>query len=132
MLGKKQSENQSISYNIQCPACKEHYTGKTDWCFVTKLDAHGSQHDQPVFQHLVKCQQYHKKLSMLKLPISNNNIPWSWVKLAQYECSNHYSKILDYNNNWFQLCILEPFYIKTLKQKNNDGLKASEGLPLFK
>ena len=29
-------------YDIQCPACKEHYIGKTDQCFVTHLDEHGS------------------------------------------------------------------------------------------
>ena len=29
---------------------------KTDHCFTTHLDEHGSRHDQPMFQHLVNCQ----------------------------------------------------------------------------
>ena len=32
----------NIIYDIQCPACKEHYIGKTDRCFVLLLDEHGS------------------------------------------------------------------------------------------
>ena len=44
-----------IIYDIQCPASKEHYIDKTDWCFVTRLDEHGSRHNQPMFQHLISC-----------------------------------------------------------------------------
>ena len=62
-------------YDIQCPACKEHYIGKTDRCFVTCLDEHGSRHDQSMFQNLVNCQQFPEKLSILNLPISDNNVP---------------------------------------------------------
>ena len=40
-------------------------------------------------------------------------------------------KILDSNTNWVQLCFLESFYIKQLKPKINDGLKASKELLLF-
>ena len=40
-------------------------------------------------------------------------------------------KILDSNTNWVQLCFLESFYIKRLKPKINDGLKASKELLLF-
>ena len=35
-------------------------------------------------------------------------------------------KILDSNTNWVQLCFLESYYIKHLKPKINDGLKASK------
>ena len=40
-------------------------------------------------------------------------------------------KILDSNTNWVQLCFLESFYIKRLKPKINDRLKASKELLLF-
>ena len=41
-------------------------------------------------------------------------------------------KILDTNKNWVRLCFLELFYIKQLKAKINDGLKASKELLLFR
>ena len=44
----KITQKVNIVYNIQCPACKKHYIGKTDRCFVTRLDEHGSRHDQPM------------------------------------------------------------------------------------
>ena len=47
----KNTQKASIVFDIQCPACKEHCIGKTDRYFVTRLDEHGSRHDQPIFQH---------------------------------------------------------------------------------
>ena len=85
-----------------------------------------------MFQHLTNCQEFLEELSILNLPISDNNIPE--VELNSYimNAVHHNSKILDYNNNWSQLCFLEAFYIKTLKPKINAALKASEELHLFK
>ena len=40
-------------------------------------------------------------------------------------------KILDFNTNWVQLRFLESLYIKRLKPKINEGLKASKELLLF-
>ena len=37
-------------------------------------------------------------------------------------------KILDFNTNWVQLRFLESLYIKRLKPKINEGLKASKEL----
>ena len=84
-----------------------------------------------MFQHLVNCQQFLEGLSILSLPISGNNIPE--VELNSHMNAVHHNlKILDYNNNWSQLCFLEAFYIKTLKAKINAGLKDSKELQLFK
>ena len=104
----------------------------TDQCFVTRLDEHGSQYDQPMFQHLVNCQQFLEELSILNLPTSDNNIPEVELNSHIMNAVHYNSKILDYNNNWSQLCLLEAFYIKTLKPKINAGLKASKELQLFK
>ena len=41
----KTTQKANIIYDIQCTACKEHYTGKIGRCFVTRLDEHGSRHD---------------------------------------------------------------------------------------
>ena len=128
----KTTQKPNIIYDIQCPACKEHYIGKTDRCFVTRLDEHGSRHDQRMSQHLLNCQQFLEELIILNLPISDNNIPESELNSHIINAVQNNSKILDYNNNWFQLCFLEDFYIKTLKPKINVGLKASKELQLSK
>ena len=128
----KTNHKANIIYDIQCPACKEHYIDKTDRCFVTRLDEHGSRHDQPMFQHLGTCQQFLEELSILNLPISDNNIPEVELNSHIMNVVHNNSKILDYNNNWSQLCFLEAFHIKALKPKFNAGLKASRKLHLFK
>ena len=38
----KTTQKANKIYDIQCPAYKEHYIGKTDRCFVTRLDEHES------------------------------------------------------------------------------------------
>ena len=80
----------------------------------------------------VNCPQFLKELSILNLPISDNNSSEIELNSHIMNAVHHKSKILDYNNNWSQLCFLEAFYIKTLKPKINAGLKASEELHLFK
>ena len=128
----KTTQKANIFYDIQCRACKEHYLGKSDQFFVTRLDEHGSRHDQPMFQYLVNCQQFLEELSILNLSISDNNLPEVELNSNIMNAMHDNSKILDYNNNWSQLCFLEDFYIKTLKPKINAGLKVSKELQLFK
>ena len=60
-LGKgkvKTPQKGNIVYDIQCPACKEHYIGKTHRNFVTHLDELGSHYDQSMHRHLVNCQKF--------------------------------------------------------------------------
>ena len=85
-----------------------------------------------MFQHLVNCQQFLEGLSILNLPISDSNITEVELNSHVMYAVHNNSKVLDYNNNWSQLCFLEAFYIKTLKPKINAGLKASKELQLFK
>ena len=124
----KTTQKPNIIYDNQCPACKEHYVGKTDRWFVTRLDEHGSRHDQPIFQHLVNCQQFLEELSILNLPISDNNITEVELNSHIMNPVHHNSKILDYNNISSQLRFLVVFYIKVLKPKINAGFKASKEL----
>ena len=88
----------NIVYVIQCPVCKKHYIGKTDRCFVTRIDERGSRHDQPTFQHLVNCQQFIEEFCILNLPISYINIPEIELNSHITNAEHHSSKILDYNN----------------------------------
>ena len=66
--------------------------------FVTRLDEHGSRHDQPMFQHLVNCQQFLEELSILNLSISDNIPEVPLNSHIMNEVHNN-SKILNYNNN---------------------------------
>ena len=128
----KTAQKSSIIYDVRSPACKEHYIGKIDRYFVTRLDQYESRHDQPMFQHLVNCQQFIEELSILNLPISESNIPEVELNSHIMNAVHNTSKILDYNNNGSQLYFLDVFYMKTLKPKINAGLKASKELQLFK
>ena len=87
-----------------------------------------------MLQHLVNCQQFLEELTIPSLPISGNNLNLPEVELNSHimNAVHNNSKILDYNNNWSQLCFLEDFYIKTLKPKINAVLKTSKELQLFK
>ena len=38
----KTTQKANDVYDILCPACKEHYIGKTDRCFVTHLHKYES------------------------------------------------------------------------------------------
>ena len=96
----KATQKGNITDDIQCPACKQHYIGKTDRCFATCLDEYGSRHDQPMFQHLVNCQQFLEKLSILNLPISDNNIPKVELNSHIMSAVHNNSKVLDHNNNY--------------------------------
>ena len=80
--------------------------------FVTRLDEQGIRHDIPMFQHLVNCQPFLEELSIPNLPISDNNIPEVELKSHIMNAVHDNSKILDYNNNWTQLCVLEVFILK--------------------
>ena len=128
----KTTQKVNIIHDIQCPACKEHYIGKTNKCFVTCLDEHRSRHDQPMFQQLVNCQQFLEELSIPNLPISDNNFPEVELNSHIMNAMHNNLKVLDYNNNWSQLCFLEAFYIKNLKPKIIAGLNTSKELQLFK
>ena len=95
----KNTKKANIVYDIQRPASKEHCIGKTDRCFVTRFDEHGNRRDQPMFQHLVNCQLFLEELSILNLPISDNNITEVELNSHIMNAVYHNLEILDYNNN---------------------------------
>ena len=77
------------------------------------------------------CEKFLETLSLYKLPDINTGA--NIVDLLAHISTAVYDHwmILDTNKNWVQLCFLESFYIKQLKPKINDGLKASKELLLF-
>ena len=84
-----------------------------------------------MFQHLQHCEKFLETISLYQLPdIENNN---SQVNLKDHIATAVADnwRILDSNSQWVQHCFLESLYIKRLRPKINDGLKASIKLLLF-
>ena len=78
--------------------------------------------------YIQHCEKFLEIMTLFQLPgIENNN---SSVNLKQHIATAVADnwRILDSNSNWVQLCFLESLYIKRLKPKINDGLKASKEL----
>ena len=125
-------QKSNVVYSIRCPGCGDEYVGKTDRCVITRMSEHATRADQPMFQHLVHCEKFLETLSLYKLPDIDTGA--NIVDLLAHISTAVYDhwKILDTNKNWVQLCFLESFYIKQLKPKINDGLKASKELLLFR
>ena len=43
---------------VTCPGCNEDCVGKADHNLVTRLNGHTSREDQPMYQHLSKCEHF--------------------------------------------------------------------------
>ena len=125
-------QKSNVVYSIGYSGCGNNYVGKTDRCAITRMSEHAARADQPMFQHLVCWERFLETLSLYKLPDIDTGATivdlLAHISTAVYD---HW-KILDTNKNWVQLWFLESFYIKQLKPKVNDGLKASKELLLFR
>ena len=83
-----------------------------------------------MFQHLQHCEKFLELMKLYQLPDTDTDV--STVNLQAHIVSAVSDwKILGSNTNWVQLCFLELYYIKQLKPKIKDGLKASKELLLF-
>ena len=84
-----------------------------------------------MFQHLQHCEKFLETMTLYQLPDIDTDV--STVSLQAHIASavSDNWKILDFNTNWIELCFLESLYIKRLKPKINEGLKASKELLLF-
>ena len=124
-------QKNDVIYDIQCPGCGEHYIGKTDCCFRKRMDEQGSKPDQPMFQHLEKCEQFRHIISLYALPnIDDHNYVTLKVPHISEAVWNN-SKILRISRDWLELCYLETFLIKKRKPQINHGIKAAKELLLF-
>lgn len=121
----------NVIYEINCPGCGEKYVGKTDRCFKTRMLEHGRRADQPMHQHLKHCIEFHDVTNLFALTRLFGNSDGINHKEHMINAVLNNCKILDTNDNWSQLSFLEAFYIKKLRPKINDGLKASKELQLF-
>ena len=56
----------NVVYCSTCPECNEKYIDKTGCNLVTHLYKHGSLDDQPMYQHLSKCEHYNDTANLMK------------------------------------------------------------------
>ena len=84
-----------------------------------------------MFQHLQHCEKFLEIMTLYQLPDIDTDVNTVNLQVHIANAVSDNFKILDSNTNWVQLCFLESYYIKQLKQINN-GLKASKELLLFR
>ena len=87
---------------------------KTDRNLVTRRNEQGSRDDQPLYQHLTKCEDCNGIVNLIKLPDTDS--PTVAVDKKEYILKTvliHF-RIVDSCSNWSQLLFFEVFYIKTL------------------
>ena len=70
-------------------------------------------------------------MTLYQLPDIDTDVSTANLQVHIANAVSDNFKILDSNTNWVQLCFLESYYNKQLKQIN-DGLKASKKLLLFR
>ena len=125
-------QKSNVIYKIRCPGCNGTYIGKTDRCLITRLKEHGSKPDQPMYQHLFKCQELQDTVNPFFLPDMDIATSSVNINLHIYNAVINNTNIIDYNNNWSQLEFLEVYHIKKHMPSINYGLKASRELQLFR
>ena len=125
-------QKSSIIYTMKCPGCAEDYIGKTGRCVIARLNEHSNRSDQPMFQHLQHCEKFLEAMTLYQLPDIDTDVRTVNLQAHIASAVSDNWKILDFNTNRVQLSFVESLYIKRLKPKINEGLKASKELLLFR
>ena len=125
-----EEQRNNIIYKITCPGCGENYVGKTRCCFGKRMAEHGSRYDQPMYQHLVQCEQFIFMTSLYDLPVEGDHNHIN-INAHIHESVINNSEILISSRDWLKLAFLEPFMAKKHKAKINHGSKAMKALKLF-
>ena len=127
-----EEQKNNVIYSIKCPACGNSYIGKTDCCFDVRMQEHGTKPEQPMYEHMSKCEAFNYITKLHALPdIENNdvvNINW---RAHVYETVINNSRVLKTSRDWLELCYLESFMIKKHKPMINIGIRAAKELQLF-
>ena len=122
-------------YEFTCPCCSASYIGKTDRNFDTRVNEHGTHskgQDTVVYQHLQECTEFKYYVTLLNMPCVNDRSKVKSIDAYIHHTVRNNTTLIQYNDNWLQLCFLEAYFIKLKKPLLNTGLKASRDLVLFK
>ena len=120
----------NVIYKFDCPGCRKSYVGKTDRNFITRVNEHGTKHDQnsAIYSHLLDCDHFHFIYNLLNIE-NNDKSPSTSPYILETVKDN--TIIVAENHDWSQLCFLEALLIKKYAPDLNDGLKSSKSLKLF-
>ena len=118
---------------IKCPACGEGYVGKTECCFRTRMDEHGTRPDQPMHQHLLNCPAFAHIMQLYAMPSTGTDSRDDNINQTSHihEAVLQNSHILKHSRDWLELSFLESYLIKKKNTKINYGIKAAKELKLF-
>ena len=96
-----------------------------------RLNEHASCEDQPMYQHLLKCEHFALVTDLHRLP--DIDAPTTEINKKQQFVNTVISNFCVLNTccNWSQLLFSEASWIKNLAPKINDSLKATRELVLF-
>ena len=116
-------QKSSVIYYLTYPGCNKNCIGEKDCNLVLRLYKH-SLRDQPIHQHLLKCEHYMDIVNLLRLPDIDSASTSTVIKeyLLNTILSNF--RVVDSFRSWSRLLFLEPFYIKALASKIFDGPNA--------
>ena len=96
------SQKSDPIYKIVCPGCQETYVGKTDRCFIIRLNEHGRRDDQPMYRHLISCEKFHEFVSFFNLPLTFGHDEVDRDSFILNSVVNN-ATILESSRNWSQL-----------------------------
>ena len=119
--------------DLKAPTSNKDYIGKTDRNLVTRLNEYASRKDQPINQHLSKCEHFaHIITGLHRLP--NIDASTTEINIKQHFVNTVNSNfcVLDTCCSYSQLLFLEALCIKHISPKINDGLKTTPKLVLFR
>ena len=124
--------NHAAKISVSRKGDRINYVGKIGCCFGKRMDEHGSKPDQPMYQNLVKCEQFNFMTSLHDLPVDGHgNLTKVNVDSHIYEAVKNNSKVLISSRDWLINAFLEPYMAKKHKATINYGSKAMKVLHLF-
>ena len=124
-------QSSNVIYN-NCPGCAEDYIGNSECCFGIRMEFHGKRDNEPMFNHLRKCNQFQELCNFLVIDDEQDNRSNKNMNNYIYNTVLNNSKILKRHNNSIELSFIETYFIKPNNPSFNVRISASKELVLFK
>ena len=97
----------NIIYRIIYLGCFQKYVGKTNQNLITRLEEHGINVDQPLYQHLRNCSILNDHIMLFTLPDAATNTTIVSKELHLHNAIINNVKIFDKKDKWAQLQFLK-------------------------
>ena len=126
-LGQKNN----VIYKIQCPGCMKFYIGKTSCCVEKRMQEHAEKQDQPMFQHLEKCNEFQHCIGLMNLAGIDNDDGFISPRDHYVRAVLENYKVVKTVHNYSLLAFSETYFVRKLQPDINDGLKACADFRVF-